>query len=60
MTQISARRIICRHCNRLETIKDAPGQYRDLEVFEGKGDWFEPKPMNAKCGADAINAEGAL
>ena len=59
MNQISARWIVCRHC-RLETIKDASGQYCDLDVSEGKDGWFEPKPMNAKCGADAINAEGAL
>jgi hypothetical protein len=60
MTQTSARWIICQHCNGLETIKDESGQYRDCDGFAGKGDWFEPKPMSAKSGADAINAEGAI
>jgi hypothetical protein len=60
MTQISARWIICQPCNGLETIKDASGQYRDFDVSEGKGGWFEPKPTSAKCGDDAINAEGAI
>jgi hypothetical protein len=60
MTQTSARWIICQHCNGLETIKGASGQYRDFDVFEGKGGWCEPDPMSAKCGADAIHADGAI
>jgi hypothetical protein len=60
MTQTSARWIICQHCNGLETIKDGSGQYRDFDVSEGKGGWFEPKPMSAKRGANAINADGAI
>jgi hypothetical protein len=60
MTQTSARWIICQHCNGLETIKDASGQYRDCDVSAGKGGWFAHKSMSAKSGADAINAEGAI
>jgi hypothetical protein len=49
MTQTSARWIVCQHCNGLETIKDACGQYRDFDISEGNGGWFEPKPMSANA-----------